>query len=75
MKKREANGTGTKPSSGLSEGQKLDRARMVLAISVAVYLGLAVLSYAVLPDYPFIPVVLVAFGGHSAAQLFTQNVR
>jgi hypothetical protein len=48
---------------------------MVLAISVAVYLGLAVLSYAVLPDYPVIPVVLVAFGGHSAAQLFTQNVR
>jgi len=73
--KREANGTGTKPSSELSEGQKLDRARMVLAISVAVYLGLAVLSYAVLPDYPFIPVVLVAFGGHSAAHLFTQNLR
>ena len=48
---------------------------MVLAISVAVYLGLAVLSYAKLPDYPFIPVVLVAFGGHSAAYLFMQNPR
>ena len=72
---REAKGTGTKPSSGLSEGQKFVRARMALAISVVVYLGLAGLSYAWLPAYQFIPVVLVAFGAHSAAFLFHRDLR
>jgi len=48
---------------------------MVLGISVVVYLGLAGLSYALLPAYQFIPVVLVAFGAHSAAFLFNRNLR
>lgn len=70
---RNAERTGTKPSSGLSEEQKFARARMVLAISVVVYLGLAGLSYAWLPAYQFTPVVLVAFGDHSAAFLFNRG--
>jgi hypothetical protein len=72
---RKAKGAGTKPSSGLSERQRLVTARMVLGISVVVYLGLAGLSYALLPAYQFIPVVLVAFGAHSAAFLFNRNLR
>jgi hypothetical protein len=48
---------------------------MVLAISVLVYLGLAGLSAACLPSYPFIPVTLVAFGAHSAVYLFKQDHR
>jgi hypothetical protein len=70
----ETNEAEASPGSGMSEDQRLVRAWRVLAISVLVYLGLACLSAAWLPNYPLVPVVLVAFGAHSAASLFRKEL-
>jgi hypothetical protein len=73
--RRESNKTEPSSRSGDAENQRqrLVSARMVLAISVVVYLSLAGLSAAWLPDYPLIPVMLVAFGAHSALYLFRED--
>ena len=71
----ESNEAETSSSSGMSENQRLVWAWRVLAISVLVYLSLAGLSAAWLPNYPLIPVVLVAFGAHSVASLFRKEFR
>lgn len=61
---REAKDSGVRPDQRLPRGSKV-----VIAVSVPVYLGLAWLIAALLPDYSFFALVPAAFGIHSATVL------
>lgn len=65
---REAKGSQVTPEQRLPKGSKV-----VIAASVPVYLGLAWLIAALLPDYSFFALVSMAFGIHSATVLLLRG--
>jgi hypothetical protein len=65
---REAKETGVTPEQRLPRGSKV-----VIAASVPVYLGLAWLIAALLPDYSFFALIPVAFGIHSTSVLLLRR--